>query len=134
MNSSLCSLLLVALLAAPAAEARNGGGRAAGARMPFPAAMPFPTTPVGIARQAALLSRLRALQARDDRIAVSQGAVGVTGVVAPNSSDQLGLAGENRARVRPAARMHVIVVTPNEIMRGQIQIVRGVSVETVQIR
>src|SRR6185437_7162443 len=76
MKTPLCGLLLASLLLVPAADARSGGGRAA------VATAPFPTTTIGIARQAATLSRLRARQAQADRITASQGSIGAGGVFA----------------------------------------------------
>jgi hypothetical protein len=134
MKTPLCGLLLASLLLAPAAEARSGGGRAA------VATAPFPTTTIGIARQAAALSRLRARQAAADRITASQGAIGTSGVFAGTRLAGTSLRGVGsplgaiRERERPVSRMHVITVRPAEIAPGEIQIIRGISVETVRIR
>jgi hypothetical protein len=133
MKTPLCGLLLASLLLAPAAEARSGGGRAAVATAPF-------STTIGTARHAATLSRLRARQASADRITASQGSIGTGGVFAATSLAGTSLRGVGsplgaiRERERPVSRMHVITVRPGEMAPGEIQIIRGTSVETVRIR
>jgi hypothetical protein len=81
MKTSLYGLLLAGLLIAPlAAEARGGGGgggghggmRPAGTAAGQALTTPFQST-VRVARQAALISRLRARQAIADRITASGG-------------------------------------------------------------
>jgi hypothetical protein len=131
MKTPLCGLLLASLLLAPAAEARSGGGRAAVATAPF-------STTIGTARHAATLSRLRARQASAERITASRGSIG--GVFAATSLAGTNLRGVGsprrtvREHERPVSRMHVITVRPGEMAPGEIQIIRGTSVETVRIR
>jgi hypothetical protein len=126
-------------LAVHSAEARGGGGGRGGAPGIAVATAPFRTT-IAIARQAATISRLRAQQAVANHVTASGGLAGF-GFAGGERRGGFGFVGgggrsiENASAERAARvpRMRVITVAPSEVAAGQIQIIRGTSVETVQV-
>ena len=118
-------------------------GGLGGVRGPVGIATPFQTT-VGVAQQAARISRLRAQQVFSDRIAASQGVIGASGFFDVSGfggfTDGLGGAGPALSDIRQPVRsqsvprMHIVTVTRSEILPGQVQIIRGTSAEIVQVQ
>jgi hypothetical protein len=163
MKTSLGVIILATILA-PAAEARGGGGGGhgggghggggvhhGGGGHNRGVTAPFRNT-VAIARQAAMISRLRAQQRTSDLITSSGGLLGLgggygggfdggygggfdggfSGIGLGNSAALASLA-PAPARA-PVARMHIIEMTPSPVAPGQVQIIRGTSVETVTVK
>jgi hypothetical protein len=160
MKASLYGLLLAGLLVAPlSTEARGGGGggggwhggmTAGGAAGQALATFPFQST-IGVARQAAIISRLRAQQAISNQITASGGLIGGFGgfdggfagfdggFAGFGGGLGLGIPGSGFAasgsqlRAPIVAHPHVITVTSSPTQPGEIQIIRGTSVENVKI-
>ena len=153
MKASLCGLLLAGLLLVPlTAEARGGGGGGGGhgggghsmmgARSIF--TFPFRST-VGVARQAALISRLRARQSTSDLITASGGLLGFGGF--GGGFDGFGgsgggfsgggaiatSAGSQTMRAPTVAHPRIITMTSSTPAPGQIQIIRGTTIENVTV-
>jgi len=132
--SLFIGLLFAGLLFSHSGAARSGSMHAGGRSVI--ATFPFQTT-VSVARQAAAISRLRARQAIADRITASGGLAG--GFVDDGTDLLIGDAASGsgvreRVRTSRAPHMHIITVTPNETTAGQIQIMRGTSIEIVQVQ
>jgi hypothetical protein len=150
MKALLCGLLLAGLSLVPlTAEARGGGGGHGGGGHSMRntrsvATFPFRST-VGVARQAALISRLRAQQATSDLITASGGSLGLggfgggfdgSGGFGGGFSDGGGViatnTGSNRRAFR-AAHPSTITVSTSTSSAGQILIIRGTSIENVAV-
>jgi hypothetical protein len=150
MKALFCGLLLAGLLLVPlTAEARGGGGGHGGGGHSMRstrsvAIFPFRST-VGVARQAALISRLRAQQATSDLITASGGSLGLGGfgggfdgsggfgggfsvgggVIATNAG--------SGARTPRAAHPRTVTISSSTPSPGQIQIIRGTTIENVTV-
>ena len=148
MKASLCGLLLAGLLLVPlTAEARGGGGGGGGhgggghgggghSMMGARSIFTFPfRSPVGVARQAALISRLRARQSTSDLVTASGGLLGFGGF-GGGFSDGGGAiatgAGSN-TRAPTVAHPRTITMTASTPAPGQIQIIRGTTIENVTV-
>lgn len=147
MKAFLCGLLLTGMLLVPlAAEARGGGGGGGGGHSMMGArsvaTFPFRST-VGVARQAALISRLRAQQSTSDLITASGGLLGLGGFgggfggSGGGFSDGGGViatsAGSKTTRAPTAAHPRTITMTASTPAPGQIQIIRGTTIENVTV-
>ena len=151
MKAFLYGLLLTGVLLVPlAAEARGGGGGGGGGRgggghsmmgRQSVATFPFRTT-VGVARQAALISRLRAQQSTSDLITASGGLLGLGGFgggfggFGGGFSDGGAIAtsaGSGTTRAPTVAHPRTITMTASTPAPGQIQIIRGTTIENVTI-
>jgi hypothetical protein len=153
MKAFLYGLLLTGVLLVPlAAEARGGGGGGGGGRgggghsmmmgRQSVATFPFKTT-IGVARQAALISRLRAQQSTSDLITASGGLLGLGGFgggfggFGGGFSDGGGAiatsAGSGTTRAPTVARPRTITMTASTPAPGQIQIIRGTTIENVTV-
>ena len=153
MKAFLYGLLLTGMLLVPlAAEARGGGGGGVGGGgrgggghsmmgRQSVATFPFQTT-IGVARQAAIISRLRAQQSTSNLITASGGLLGVGGFGGgfggfggggfggiPGGAIATGAG----TQARTVAHPRVITVTPSATTPGQIQIIRGTTIENVNI-
>src|SRR6266478_2483449 len=135
MKAFLYGLLLTGMLLVPlAAEARGGGGGGGGGGgrgggghsmmgRQSVATFPFQTT-IGVARQAAIISRLRAQQSTSNLITASGGLLGVGGFGGiPGGAIATGAG----TQARTVAHPRVITVTPSATTPGQIQIIRGTT-------
>jgi hypothetical protein len=153
MKASLCGLLLAGLLLVPlTAEARGGGGGGGGQGggghsmmgTQSVATFPFRST-VGVARQAALISRLRAQQSTSNLITASGGLLGFGGFgggfdgfggFGGGFSDGGGAIATGaglETRAPTVAHPRIITMTPSTPPPGQIQIIRGTTIENVTI-
>jgi hypothetical protein len=142
----LCGLVLAGLLAS-SAEARSGGSM--GGSRSVIATFPFQTT-VRVARQQAAISRFRAQQAIANQITASGGLVsggffgdGFVGGVGFGGigfgGGGIGGGGQAGSRASSPAHPRVINVSPSTTTTsttttGQIEIVRGTSVEIVPLQ
>jgi len=152
MKAFLYGLLLAGMLLVPlAAEARGGGGGGVGGGRrgggghsmggQSLATFPFQST-IGVARQAAIISRLRAQQSTSNLITASGGLLGlgefgggfggVGGGFSGIPGGAIATAG-TQARAPTVAHPRVITVTPSQTTPGQIQIMRGTTIENVNI-
>jgi len=154
MKAFLYGLLLTGmLLVSLAAEARGGvggggggdgrgGGRHSMMGARSVATFPFRST-VGVARQAALVSRLRAQQSTSDLITASGGSLGLGGFgggfggSAGSFSDGGDViatrAGSETRRAPTAAHSRTITMAASTPAPGQIQIIRGTAIENVTV-
>src|SRR6185437_4983914 len=138
MKASLCGLLLAGLLLVPlTAEARGGGGGGGGHSMMGTqslATFPFRST-VGVARQAALISRLRAQQSTSNLITASGGLLGFGGFGGgfSDGGGAIATGAGSETRAPTVAHPRIITMTPSTPPPGQIQIIRGTTIENVTI-
>jgi len=148
MKASLCGLLLAGLFLVPlTAEARGGGGGGGGHSMigtQSVATFPFRST-VGVARQAALISRLRAQQSTSNLITASGGLLGFRGFGGgldgfggfgggfSDGGGAIATGAGSETRAPTVAHPRIITMTPSTPPPGQIQIIRGTTIENVTI-
>jgi hypothetical protein len=152
MKALLCGLLLAGLSLVPlTAEARGGGGGHAGGHgggghsmrsTGSLATFPFRST-VGVARQAALISRLRAQQATSDLITASGGSLGLGGFGDGSGGFGGGFsggggviatsAGSKTTRAATAVHSRTITMAASTPAPGQVQIIRGTTIENVTV-
>jgi hypothetical protein len=146
MKAFLYGLLLTGMLLVPlAAEARGGGGGRGGGGHSMMgtqsvATFPFRST-VGVARQAALISRLRAQQSTSDLITASGGLLGLGGFGGgfggfgggfSDGGGAIATGAGSETRAPTVAHPRIITMTPST-PPGQIQIIRGTTIENVTI-